>query len=109
MDLFSLSDPMLALYLIEEEQETYIGRTEVIFNNLSPCFSKKLVAPFNQEKQQRIKIVVYDVDSKGDLNSFEKHDEIGSAVFDFKQIVGVFYLELELRNKRLSKTGVVKV
>lgn len=30
MDFFSKSDPLLALYLISEEQEVYIGRTEVV-------------------------------------------------------------------------------
>ena len=40
MDLFSLSDPMIVVYLKSENEWTYIGRTEVIWDNLNPKFTK---------------------------------------------------------------------
>lgn len=40
MDIFSLSDPMIVVYLKSESETTYIGRTEVIRDNLNPKFTK---------------------------------------------------------------------
>ena len=45
MDLFSLSDPMVVVYLKTESETILVGRTEVIRDNLNPKFTKQLIVP----------------------------------------------------------------
>lgn len=48
MDLFSLSDPMVVVYIKTDKELLLIGRTEMIRDNLNPKFTKQLIVPFNE-------------------------------------------------------------
>ncbi|XP_021907197.1 protein BONZAI 3-like [Carica papaya] len=64
-DVTSKSDPITIMYLkkrdgIVEE----IGRTEVILNNLNPCWIQKITVAFHFESLQTLLFRVYDVDTR---------------------------------------------
>lgn len=72
LDLFSLSDPMVVVFMKTEKEEIFIGRTEVIRDNLNPKFTKPLIVPFNENTKQTLVFKVYDIDDEEDLTNFNK-------------------------------------
>ena len=48
LDLFSLSDPMIVVYIKTETDTILIGWTEIIRDNLNPKFTKQLIVPYNE-------------------------------------------------------------
>jgi hypothetical protein len=51
LDIFSLSDPMLVVYITTGQETVLIGRTEIIRDNLNPRFTKQLIVPYNEAVQ----------------------------------------------------------
>mmetsp|Transcript_807 Transcript_807/g.1443 ORF Transcript_807/g.1443 Transcript_807/m.1443 type:complete len:131 (-) Transcript_807:57-449(-) len=70
MDLTSLTDPMVKVWLREEKNPdwTFHGQTEIIKNNLDPDFKESFTLSYYFEKQQLIKFEVYNEDND---NQFE--------------------------------------
>ncbi|KAL8166403.1 hypothetical protein V2J09_007902 [Rumex salicifolius] len=65
MDFISKSDPMAVIYLKKRDGTLdEIGRTEVILNNLSPSWIKKLSIAYQFEIVQSLVFHVYDIDTK---------------------------------------------
>ncbi|XP_060079148.1 copine-8-like [Ylistrum balloti] len=87
-DVFSKSDPMCVLYMMDERNRgswREFGRTEIIWNNLNPDFVKKFVLHYYFEQSQKLKFEIYDVDSKSaDLS---KHDFLGGMECSLGEIV----------------------
>lgn len=52
MDLLSLSDPMVVVYLLIEGEFKEVGKTEVIFDTLDPQFSKTFLVNYNPDQSQ---------------------------------------------------------
>lgn len=76
MDIFSKSDPQCYIYLKNHKDDLNwykIGETEQIQNNLNPVFVKSLEISYYFEREQMIKIEVYDIDmmSKEHIGDFE--------------------------------------
>ena len=74
MDFFSKSDPIVVMYLKRgghNAKYQEIGRTEIIWDNLNPEFTKKFVVDYYFEEVQPIKFEVYDIDNEAtrDLSS----------------------------------------
>ncbi|KAL8166410.1 hypothetical protein V2J09_007909 [Rumex salicifolius] len=65
MDIMSKSDPMVVVYQKKRNGNLdEIGRTEVILNNLSPEWIKKVQISYQFETVQTLEFHVYDVDTK---------------------------------------------
>jgi hypothetical protein len=78
-DTMSKSDPFAVLYLQTDGGATEeIGRTEVIYDNLSPLWIKNIDCVYHFESQQTLTIAIYDEDQKGS-NDLRKHDKIGEV------------------------------
>ena len=64
LDVMSKSDPKAEVYLKDRQSTSWIkiDETERINNNLNPDFSKSIECDYFFEKEQHIKIMVYDID-----------------------------------------------
>ncbi|KXS19628.1 Copine-domain-containing protein [Gonapodya prolifera JEL478] len=76
LDTFSKSDPRVFVYLQQGQNWIEIGKTETIWNNLSPRFATPIVLPYKFETVQRLRFLVVDIDSP-DENDPTKHDFLG--------------------------------
>lgn len=58
------SDPFAVMFLKQETETTWhcLGKTEVIFNNLNPDFLKSFTVNYYFEKNQSVRIEIYDHD-----------------------------------------------
>jgi len=57
-DTLSKSDPMIELYM----NDTFVGRTEKVKNNLNPTFNTPITVKYNFEKLQNLTIKIIDID-----------------------------------------------
>lgn len=62
-------------------QWSLLGKTEVVRNNLNPDFSTFIECDYYFEREQQIKLMVYDVDGS-------KKDFIGKNECTIAQIIG---------------------
>ena len=64
LDNFGESDPFAKLYVKAEKDPSWqlVGQTEVIFNCLSPNFTKIFDVSYYFEKNQIIRVEIYDFD-----------------------------------------------
>lgn len=85
MDTFSLSDPMVVMFVKQGDAWKEWGRTEQIRDSLNPSFVRSFKIDFHFEEMQYLKFACYDVDdmSKG----LDKQDFIGEAVCMLSQII----------------------
>ncbi|KAL0481100.1 hypothetical protein AKO1_012868 [Acrasis kona] len=88
MDLLSLSDPQIILYMRESFIQPWneVGRTEIIWNNLNPRFVKSIPVTYCFEKNQMCRFVVIDIDDKTTTNA-DKQDFIGQIDCTLAEIV----------------------
>lgn len=65
LDLLSKSDPEVHVFIRDSKQRgyTFVGKTEMILNNLNPDFTKFFIVDYYFEREQWLKFEVYDVDS----------------------------------------------
>ncbi|KAH3880662.1 copine-8-like isoform X2 [Dreissena polymorpha] len=77
LDAFSKSDPMCVLFTKDAKTGQFyeFGRTETIQDNLNPDFVKKFVIHYYFEESQKLKLEIYDVDSKS--SRLADHDFLG--------------------------------
>jgi hypothetical protein len=59
---------------------SFVGKTEIIFNNLNPDFTKTFILDYFFEKEQWIKFEVYDIDDNG-------RDHIGNCEVTISKIM----------------------
>lgn len=64
LDFLSKSDPEVHVFIKKSkaDQYTFVGKTEMILNNLNPDFQKSFDLDYFFEREQFIKFEVYDVD-----------------------------------------------
>ncbi|XP_064398173.1 copine-1-like [Halichondria panicea] len=63
-DVFSKSDPIVAIYTVDNGGKAVeYARTECIQNNLNPEFSKAIEMVYRFEEVQKLKFTVYDIDN----------------------------------------------
>eukprot|EP00743_Colponemidia_sp_Colp-15_P003369 GILK01003642.1.p1 GENE.GILK01003642.1~~GILK01003642.1.p1 ORF type:complete len:599 (-),score=69.60 GILK01003642.1:100-1779(-) len=86
MDTFSKSDPCVEVYQLINNAWIPIGRTEIIWNNLNPDFTKTFIVEYFFEEIQQLMFKVYDVDN--DTPSLADDDFIGQATCTIGEIAG---------------------
>lgn len=64
-----------------------IGMTEVIMDNLSPCWVKCFDVQFKFEEQQIFKVAVYDVDDTQNIKNLAGHSLVGEVEFTLHEVV----------------------
>ena len=74
-DINSKSDPFVVVYLRSSSNQRFqeIGRTEVIYDNHYPAFSKQFRLDYFFEADQTLRFDVYDEDKKGSAR-LKDHD-----------------------------------
>jgi hypothetical protein len=78
-------NPMIVLFILENDQEIEIGRTEVIWNDPNPYFTQFFQTVFIFETVQPLIFKVFNVDSE--KNSLSKHDYIGFVKTDVQKLI----------------------
>jgi len=85
MDTFSLSDPQIIIYSVSENGEKIeVDKTEIIWDNLNPVFSKSITLDYIFERRQDYFIKVIDIDNE----KTGEHDLLGTANFALSTLVG---------------------
>ena len=87
MDTFSKSDPILFLFLKQNNVWQKIGQTEVIHDNLSPQWVTKVPVQYNFEKNDQFRLEVYDIDDETQINNIKAHDPLGHLEFTLHEVV----------------------
>lgn len=87
MDTFSKSDPILFLFIKNNNVWQKIGQTEVIHDNLSPQWVTKVPVQYNFEKNDMFRLEVYDIDDETQLNNTKAHDPLGHLEFTLHEVV----------------------
>ncbi|XP_056290365.1 copine-3-like isoform X2 [Pseudoliparis swirei] len=110
MDVLSKSDPLCVLLMNSSGPHwCEIGRTERIQNCLNPKFSKTFVIDYYFEMVQKLKFVVYDIDS--DNNSLQDADFLGELECTLGQVVSSKKLTrpLVMKNKKPAGKGTIAI
>jgi hypothetical protein len=68
MDILSLTDVQIRVYLAQGEKWNFIGQTEVIDDNLNPEFAKTIQVDYHFEVKQRLRFEVGDIDKPNKFN-----------------------------------------
>jgi len=87
-DRNSKSDPFVVVHILDSRTQrwTEIGRTEVIYDNHFPKFTKQFRFDYFFEEEQKLRFDVYDEDKKGSPN-LKHHDVLGSCTMVIGEIV----------------------
>jgi len=78
-DVFSKSDPMIELYM----NGNFVGRTEIIKNNLNPFFNTPIKIEYTFERLQNIEIKIIDIDDQKKMTG----DNLGNVNTNLGTIV----------------------
>ncbi len=104
MDTFSKSDPEVDVFIRDQKNKSYqfIGKTETIFNNLNPEFTKNFTLDYFFEREQFLLFKVYDSEETGE------RELIGDCETTISRIMGskrqTFEGPLLLPDSRNKKT-----
>lgn len=104
-DTFSLSDPFLVCCLVHNGQiVAEVGRTEVIQDDLNPCWTKPLLFDYQpcQHDNVTLRVDIFDSDST-DHCTLSKHDFLGRAVFSLKDVLQSPYRHLDIELQAVKK------
>jgi Ca2+-dependent lipid-binding protein len=107
MDVMSKTDAFVVIYLQNSQGIIELGRTEVVYDNLNPEFSKGVHLTYHFEEIQTIILKVYDEDSKG-IQDLNKHDYIGECAFHLGSLMSSYGQSLSY-NLKGPKGGQIKV
>ncbi|KAM7390762.1 hypothetical protein PAMA_008788 [Pampus argenteus] len=110
MDVLSKSDPLCVLFMNSSGSQWWeVGRTEKIMNCLDPTFSKTFVIDYYFEMVQKLKFVVYDIDS--DNCNLENADFLGELECTLGQVVssGKLTKPLLMKDKRPAGKGTITI
>jgi Ca2+-dependent lipid-binding protein len=78
MDTFSKSDPIAVVYSREGDRWSEVGRTEIIWDNLNPKWSKSFQVRYFFEREQLYRFEVYDIDDEKN-RALSAQDFIGTT------------------------------
>jgi len=112
-DMNSKSDPFVVVYIKDSKNKRWeeIGRTEVIYDNHFPKFSKQFRMEYFFEEEQVLRFDVYDEDKKGS-KKLKDHDILGSCTMVIGEVVHepgmimakkLMHKGRALRNKKTKK------
>ena len=89
VDHFSKTDPFVVLQLRDEDDGTWyeVGRTEVVYDNLSPSFAHAFLLSFTFEEAQNLRLSVYDHERDGEDLSL--HQFIASTTTTLSEILAL--------------------
>jgi len=83
LDLISLSDPQVKIFIVKSNKdEEFFGETEIVRDNLNPNFTKTFSMDYVFEKKQNLRFEVIDVDKHG------KFDLVGNVFTSLGDILG---------------------
>lgn len=109
-DLFSLSDPIIHVFLEKADGWVKVGSTEPIFDTLNPIFTEKVLVSFNAQQKQKIKFEVYDIDKLKDKDLTSKSKKLGYTETELSEIIYKDVWESPLKSdNRRYKGGIIKV
>lgn len=104
LDTFTVSDPVCHIYVNDGDDPDkwmLFGKTEQIENNLNPDFVTYFMLDYYFEKEQRIKVEVYDVD----ITELEHIGNFETNLGEIMSSVGTTLIgDLYLPNKKKSKS-----
>lgn len=86
LDVFSKSDPMVVMYTMNNAAWKEHGKTEIIYDNLNPVFTKPFKIEYNFEEYQKLKFEVYDIDSE--TKKLTNQEFIGYTEITLGSIIG---------------------
>lgn len=86
LDVFSKSDPMVVMYTMNNAIWKEHGKTEIIYDNLNPVFTKPFKIEYNFEEHQKLKFEVYDIDSE--IKKLTNQEFIGYTEITLGSIIG---------------------
>ena len=86
LDVFSKSDPMVVMYTMNNAIWKEHGKTEIIYDNLNPVFTKPFKIEYNFEEHQKLKFEVYDIDSE--TKKLTNQEFIGYTEITLGSIIG---------------------
>jgi len=112
-DANSKSDPFVVVYMKDSKNNQFyeIGRTEVIYDNHFPKFTKQFRLDYFFEEEQTLRFDVFDEDKKGSPK-LKDHDILGSCTMVVGEIVHepgcimakkLMHKGRALRNKKTKK------
>lgn len=106
-DILSKSDPFIKLFSLDQKgNQSFVGNTEVIMNNLNPDFETAIKVEYVFEAHQKFLIEVWDVD---DMKTM-KGDFLGKTTFVLGEILGSQYnLKVYPLDRKGKKKGRVIV
>lgn len=108
VDIVTVSDPLCALYIYNQGKWVESGRTEVVWNNLNPEWVTFFTVMYIFEIRQKLRFVIYDVDSN--TANMRNQKMIGKAEVEFSTIVSnAGTLELKLHDSNGKKSGTLYV
>nr|XP_039264884.1 copine-3-like isoform X2 [Styela clava]XP_039264885.1 copine-3-like isoform X3 [Styela clava] len=108
-DILSKSDPLCALYILQNGRWSEHSRTEKVMNNLNPQFTKTFVVDYYFEEVQKLKFCVYDIDNA--TQSLADDDFLGSMECTLGHIVSrqLVTQPLVLKNGRQAGKGTITI
>ncbi|XP_048577137.1 copine-3 isoform X2 [Nematostella vectensis] len=84
-DVMSKSDPLVVVMMLRHNNWEEVGRTERLENTLNPNFSTTIVVDYFFEELQKLKFMVYDIDSAS--GSLKNADFLGEMQCTLGQLV----------------------
>jgi Ca2+-dependent lipid-binding protein len=108
LDTFSKSDPEVHVYLKDSKAKGYsfVGKTEMIKNNLNPDFTRNFILDFYFEKEQWLKFEVYDVDGK-DAEHIGNYETTISRIMSSQRQTLIADLNLPSEQSRKSRGKII--
>ena len=82
MDILSLTDPQILLYIDKNGKWTQFSETEAIDDNLNPDFAKTIIIDFHFEIKQKLRFEIIDIDGPN------KSNFIGEVFTTLGELVG---------------------
>lgn len=113
MDWMSASDPMIVVFELHPQPNNAaplpreVGRTEMIMNSNNPVFQKTITLDYYFEKEQMLRIAVFDVDAPQKMDRLSRHDQNGDCFISLGEIVssdnGLAKRNLKVGNKSYGR------
>jgi len=102
-----VSDPFAVVTLLAASSgggaPRVLGRTEVVYDSLSPDWVKTFAFEYDLGRQQHIVVTLYDEKKEG-VERLDKHKKMGQVKFEIGEILGT---RGNIRSASMEKGGVV--
>ncbi|KAJ7360434.1 hypothetical protein OS493_015535 [Desmophyllum pertusum] len=108
-DVMSKSDPMAVVMIFKDGRWFEVGRTERLDNTLNPQFSQAIIADYFFEELQKLKFLIYDIDSPS--QNLKSADFLGEIECTLGQLVslGTYTKPLVLKGTAENRAGTITV